>query len=192
MPFVADALITLAWAFDEVHPRAVLARERLRTDEAVRPEPVVVRAAQWLVMGERRGRLTEGDTAIFLRSIGRLAVTVDGVPDETAVLTLAPLSVDGLRCRVSRAGAERNSAASNLGWRASQVLHKARKWHRSAMALRKPFNSLLGGLGNLLDAFLRDQRLNSLSVVPEWSKFALPGYFPVEQGSQRWGGRASH
>jgi len=40
-------------------------------------------------MGERRGRLTEGDTAIFLRSIGRLAVTVDGVPDETAVLTLA-------------------------------------------------------------------------------------------------------
>lgn len=83
-----------------------------------RPEPVVVRAAQWLVMGERRGRLTEGDTAIFLRSIGRLAVTVDGVPDETAVLTLAPLSVDGLRCRVSRAGAERNSAASNLGWRA--------------------------------------------------------------------------
>ena len=40
-------------------------------------------------MGERGGRLTEGDTAIFLRSIGRLAVTVDRVPDETAVLTLA-------------------------------------------------------------------------------------------------------
>jgi len=51
MPFVADVSITLAWAFDEVHPRAVLARERLRTDEAVRPEPVVVRAAQYACHG---------------------------------------------------------------------------------------------------------------------------------------------
>ena len=102
MPFVADALIMLAWAFDEVHPRAVLARERLRTDEAVVPSLWWFELRNALVIGERRERLTEGDTAIFLRSIGRLAVTVDGVPDETAVLTLAPLSVDGLRCRVSR------------------------------------------------------------------------------------------
>ena len=89
MPFVADALITLAWAFDEVHPRAVLARERLRTDEAVVPSLWWFELRNALVIGERRERLTEGDTAIFLRSIGSLAVTVDRVPDETAVLTLA-------------------------------------------------------------------------------------------------------
>jgi predicted nucleic acid-binding protein len=89
MPFVVDASITLAWAFDEVHPKAVLARERLRTDEALVPSLWWFELRNALVMGERRGRLTERDTAFFLRSIGRLAVGVDRVPDETAVLTLA-------------------------------------------------------------------------------------------------------
>jgi len=42
-----------------------------------------------LVMGERRGLLTEGRTARFLRELSRLAIIVDGVPDDSGVLTLA-------------------------------------------------------------------------------------------------------
>ena len=42
-----------------------------------------------LVLGERRGRLTELETARFLRDISRLAITIDSSPDEIQVLTLA-------------------------------------------------------------------------------------------------------
>lgn len=42
-----------------------------------------------LVLGKRRGRLTERHTGRFLRDISRLAVTMDSSPDETHVLTLA-------------------------------------------------------------------------------------------------------
>ena len=84
MPFVADASVALAWAFDEVHPNASLARERLRTDEAVVPSLWWFELRNALIMGERRRRLTERDTMLFLRGIARLAVAVDRVPDENA------------------------------------------------------------------------------------------------------------
>ena len=42
-----------------------------------------------LVLGERRGRLTELETARFLRDISRLAITIDSSPDEIQVLALA-------------------------------------------------------------------------------------------------------
>ena len=42
-----------------------------------------------LLIGERRGRLTQHDTAFFLRRASGLALTVDQAPDETGVLTLA-------------------------------------------------------------------------------------------------------
>ena len=42
-----------------------------------------------LIANERRGRITEGDTAAFLRGLSRLGVAVDRSPDEGAVLTLA-------------------------------------------------------------------------------------------------------
>lgn len=81
--------LPLSWAFDEVHPYSVLARERLRTDNAVVPSLWWFELRNALVMGERRGRLTERDTALFLRSIARLAVKVDRVPDEAALLAVA-------------------------------------------------------------------------------------------------------
>ena len=42
-----------------------------------------------LVLGERRGRITEQQTARFLRDVSRLAITIDNAPDESGVLTLA-------------------------------------------------------------------------------------------------------
>lgn len=42
-----------------------------------------------LIVNERRGRITEADVALFLRSPSRLSVIIDRTPDESAVLVLA-------------------------------------------------------------------------------------------------------
>ena len=42
-----------------------------------------------MVLGERRGRLTEQETARFLRSIARLRISLDRTSSEAAVMTLA-------------------------------------------------------------------------------------------------------
>src|ERR1700730_14238059 len=41
------------------------------------------------VVNEPRGRITEQQTARFLRNVERLAITIDSTPDENGVLTLA-------------------------------------------------------------------------------------------------------
>jgi predicted nucleic acid-binding protein len=41
------------------------------------------------VVNERRGRVREADTALFLGSIARLPISLDRNPDETTVLMLA-------------------------------------------------------------------------------------------------------
>ena len=90
MPFVLDASIAACWAFDdEDHPVAALALERVRTDEARVPSLWWFEVCNTLIVNERRGRLTESDTATFLRGLARLRVTVDGLPNGADVLTLA-------------------------------------------------------------------------------------------------------
>lgn len=42
-----------------------------------------------LLVNERRGRISEADTAGFLRNLSRLGVTLDRSPDEAALLSLA-------------------------------------------------------------------------------------------------------
>jgi len=42
-----------------------------------------------LIVNERRGRITEADTAAFLLGLTRLGVMVDRAPEEAAVLALA-------------------------------------------------------------------------------------------------------
>jgi predicted nucleic acid-binding protein len=87
--FVVDASIALAWVFDEVHPKASLGRESLRTGEAIVPSLWWFEVRNGLIMGERRGRLSERDTPRFLRDISRLALRLDRLPYEAGVLTLA-------------------------------------------------------------------------------------------------------
>jgi predicted nucleic acid-binding protein len=90
MPFVLDASVTAAWAFDdEDHPRAASAFMLMRTDAALVPSLWWFEVRNVLVVNERRGRLTEADTAVFLHALSRLSVTIDRSPDEPAVLTLA-------------------------------------------------------------------------------------------------------
>jgi predicted nucleic acid-binding protein len=42
-----------------------------------------------LIVNERRGRLRETDTALFLRKLTRLPIVIDRAPEEAAVLALA-------------------------------------------------------------------------------------------------------
>ena len=90
MPFVLDASIVACWAFaDEDHPVADLALERVRTDEARVPALWWFEVRNILIVNERRKRLMESDTALFLRQLARLRLSVDRSPDETEVLMLA-------------------------------------------------------------------------------------------------------
>ena len=90
MPFVVDASITACWAFrDEDHPQADLALARLRIDEAFAPALWWFEVRNILVVNERRKRLTEADSGIFLRELARLPITLDRTPEESEVLRLA-------------------------------------------------------------------------------------------------------
>ena len=89
MPFVLDASIAASRAFDdEDHPIAALALERVRTDEARVPSLWWFEVRNTLIVSERRGRLTESDTATFLDGLAHLRVTVDRSPEEPMFLRL--------------------------------------------------------------------------------------------------------
>ena len=89
--FVLDASTVIAWAIeDERQGRAVDVLIRLRTgDEARVPALWWFEVRNALVVNERRGRLSEADTATLLRELARLPVGIDRAPDETGILALA-------------------------------------------------------------------------------------------------------
>ena len=89
MSFVVDASVAIAWAFNERHATAAHTRARIRTEAAIVPALWWYELRNVLVLGERRGRLTEREITRFLRDISRLAITMDASPDESRVLTLA-------------------------------------------------------------------------------------------------------
>jgi predicted nucleic acid-binding protein len=90
MPFVLDASIAVAWAFvDEDYPKAVLALERIRKDKAHVPSLWWYEVRNALIVNERRRRLTEADSNLFLRTLSRLDIAVDPLPDEPRVLVIA-------------------------------------------------------------------------------------------------------
>lgn len=89
--FVLDASMVLAWALeDERQAGAVDTLVRLKTgDEALVPALWWFEVRNALVSNERRGRLGEADTAIMLRELARLPVSIDRSPEEASVLALA-------------------------------------------------------------------------------------------------------
>ena len=90
MPFVLDASVAACWAFDdEDHPTAAKALERVRADEARVPALWWFEVRNTLIVNERRGRLTEQDTSVFLRDLARLGIVVDYAPVEASVLDIA-------------------------------------------------------------------------------------------------------
>jgi predicted nucleic acid-binding protein len=68
---------------------ATLALERVRTGAALVPSLWRFEVRNTLIVSERRGRLTESDTATFLHGLAHLRVTVDRSPEEADVLSLA-------------------------------------------------------------------------------------------------------
>ncbi|HVH77394.1 MAG TPA: type II toxin-antitoxin system VapC family toxin [Stellaceae bacterium] len=89
MPFVIDASIVHAWAFDERHPTATRVRRLLDSDRAYAPSLWWFEVRNGLIMAERRGRLTEHETVRFLQDLSRLAIEMDPAPDESRALALA-------------------------------------------------------------------------------------------------------
>lgn len=90
MGFVVDASVTACWAFaDESDPRADRALRRLRRDEALAPALWWFEVRNILVVNERRQRLTQADSAAFLRDLAHLGISLDRSPDEGEVLRIA-------------------------------------------------------------------------------------------------------
>ena len=90
MPFVLDASIPACWVLlDDEDPRADTAFARIKSDEAVVPSLWWFEIRNILVVNERRERITESDTGVFLRDLAGLRVRVDREPEESVVLRLA-------------------------------------------------------------------------------------------------------
>jgi predicted nucleic acid-binding protein len=87
MPIVVDASIVVAPVLEESEPKADLLLAR--RDEWVVPALWWFELRNALVINERRRRITDERTALFLGNIARLPVAIDRLPDETAVMTLA-------------------------------------------------------------------------------------------------------
>jgi predicted nucleic acid-binding protein len=86
---VLDALTTIAWALNESDRLAAPTWERMKSDHAFVPTLWWFALGNALVVNERRGQITEQQTARFLCRVERLAITIDGAPDESSVLSLA-------------------------------------------------------------------------------------------------------
>jgi len=90
MPFVVDASIVAAWALqDEESSHAAEALERLRGEPALAPALLFFEVRNVLLVNERRGRLSEGQSTEFLRALSRLPIRIDRSPDEIHLMTLA-------------------------------------------------------------------------------------------------------
>jgi predicted nucleic acid-binding protein len=89
MSFVIDASVVIAWAFKEEHANAELSFARIQTEEAIVPALWWYELRNVLVLGERQGRLTERETARFLRDLSRFAITMDSLHSEIQIMTLA-------------------------------------------------------------------------------------------------------
>src|SRR5580700_3032351 len=90
MPFVLDNSIVACWALtDEDHPHADLALNRLSSDQALVPSLWWFEVRNILVINERRKRLTEAESAAFLRFLSGFPILLDRGPSEAEVLRLA-------------------------------------------------------------------------------------------------------
>jgi len=98
---VLDASTTIAWALNESDRLAVRTWERMKGDQALVPTLWWFELRNAPVVNERRGRITEQQTARFLRNVERLAFTIDGTPDEWCSDLGAPPPAYCVRCCLS-------------------------------------------------------------------------------------------
>jgi predicted nucleic acid-binding protein len=90
LPYVLDASIAACWCYhDEEDIRADIAYELLAADQAIVPLHWWFELRNILLIGERRKRLREQDTAQFLARIVRLPIDFAPLPSGTDVFHLA-------------------------------------------------------------------------------------------------------
>lgn len=89
-PPVLDSSIALAWVLgDEPSAPAEAVLERVAETGGVAPSLWWVEVRNVLVTAERRGRLTEEETATALQALDALGVRLDQAPDSATLLRLA-------------------------------------------------------------------------------------------------------
>jgi predicted nucleic acid-binding protein len=89
MPIVVDASVIVASALSEAHPRLDAILDQLQKDDWVAPPLWWFEVRNALLVNERRRRLHEEETAGHLHDLARTPITLDGIPDEAALMALA-------------------------------------------------------------------------------------------------------
>jgi predicted nucleic acid-binding protein len=90
MAYVLDASVSAYWAFaDEDHPVAEMAFSSLQTEEVVVPALWWFEIRNILVVNERRGRIDQRDSDLFLQALTQFRICIDRAPEQTDVLRIA-------------------------------------------------------------------------------------------------------
>jgi predicted nucleic acid-binding protein len=81
--FVLDTSVTMGWCFeDEACATSDLALDSLRVNPAMAPAIWPLEVGNVLLVGERRGRLTEAQSSRFLELLAQLPIEVDDSPTD--------------------------------------------------------------------------------------------------------------
>ncbi len=92
-PFVLDCSVALSWCFlDEQDPYAIEVLRSVAKRPAIVPAIFPLEVANGLLMGERRKRSTEADTAKWLQSLSLLPIEVDSREASDAFASVVPLA----------------------------------------------------------------------------------------------------
>ncbi len=87
---VLDSSVTMAWVLrDEQSAQADAALEQVAKIGGIAPALWWVEVRNVLVIAERRGRLTQEDTATAVQAIDALGIHLDHAPDNASLLRLA-------------------------------------------------------------------------------------------------------
>jgi predicted nucleic acid-binding protein len=87
--FVLDASVVLSQALEEGNTIADHAMDKAKSESALAPALWWYEVRNGLVINERRGRLTEPQSAIVLRELSQLTIILDRSPSERTTIDLA-------------------------------------------------------------------------------------------------------
>jgi predicted nucleic acid-binding protein len=90
MAFVLDVSVAAVWALaDESSSLGGTAAIRLKTEPALVPAIWWFEIRNLLIVNERRARLTEDESAIYLNLLSSFPIQIDPIGDDRAVLAIA-------------------------------------------------------------------------------------------------------
>jgi len=90
MAFVLDASVTVSWGLeDEENAVADGVLQRMGVESAYVPGIWWFEIRNVLLVNERRGRISEEDTAVFLRAVSAMNIEIDHAAVDGAILALA-------------------------------------------------------------------------------------------------------